>query len=120
MALLSSGLIQFENLRTLAFGSITASYVGVGVSFVNAIRILSLVNTTDVDLLVSLNGIDDKIIVPATSGKVYDFGTNKADQSGVLDLSAGTRVYVKRASGAPASGSFYVETAFAADTAGGR
>jgi hypothetical protein len=119
MALTSSGLIAFEDLRSLGFASITASYVAVGVSFGNPIRILSLINTTDVDLLISFNGVDAKAVVAASSGKVYDFGTNKAAQSGVLEFPAGTRVYVKRESGAPASGTFYVEAVYAAQVSGG-
>ncbi len=120
MALTSSGLAVFETLRSTAFGDITASYVGVGVSFANPVRLFTLVNDTDVNLLVSFNGIDPHMISPAETARVIDVSSNRSDQAGMLETSAGTRVYIKREGGAPSSGSFYVEAMYASQNAGGK
>lgn len=120
MALTSSGLAVFETLRSTAFGSITNSYVGVGVSFVNPIRMFTLVNTTTANLLVSFNGIDDHMVVPAEVARVIDISSNRSEQAGMLETASGTRVYVKYETGAPVSGTFYVEAMYASQNAGGR
>lgn len=120
MALLSSGLSIFEPLRSIAAASITANYVGVGVSFANPIRMFSFINTTAVNLVVSFNGIDDHIISPAETARIFDICTNRANQAGSLEQSTGTRVYVKAETGLPGAGQFYVEAMYAAENAGGR
>lgn len=102
--------IRYENLRSLAFGSISGTYAGVGASFANPVRILKITNTTDALLTVSFDGINDKDVVAANSAWIHDYGSNKADTGGQLDQSLGERVYVK---GAPSSGSVYVTVIYA-------
>lgn len=105
--------IRYENLRSLAFGSISGAYAGVGAAFANPVRILKITNTTDADLLVSFDGINDKDIIAASSAWIHDYGSNKADVGGQLDQSFGERVYVKESSGAPTLGSVYVTVIYA-------
>jgi hypothetical protein len=112
--LASSARAKFELLRSLGFAGIGANYVGVGTPFLNPVRILKVTNTTDVNILVSINGIDDRDILPASFYYLYDVGINKADCVGLLELSAGDRIYVKAESALPTLGKVYVTTLYAA------
>lgn len=105
--------VRFENLRSLASGLIGAGYTGVGLPFANPIRLLKFTNITDANIIVSLNGIDDIDIVPAQSFALYDFTSNKSDQSGFLELPAGDRVYIRLQGAAATTGSFYVTALYA-------
>ena len=118
MALPNCSLSIFEPLRSIAYSSITSSYVGVGTSFVNPIRMFTLVNTSDASILVSFNGIDDQIVVPGEVARVFDICANKSDQAGYLEQGIGTRVYVKWETGTGISGKFYVEVMYASNTGG--
>jgi hypothetical protein len=113
MNLLSSMRLRYENLRSLAFGSISGSYTGVGLPFTNAVRMIKVANTTDANILISFNGIDDMDILPAQTAQIYDIGSNKSDQAGNLEQSAGERVYIKQESSAPTSGTVYVAVMYA-------
>lgn len=113
--LLSAQRIQFENIRSLAAASISGSYVGVGSSFNNAVRMLKVTNLSDADLFISFNGIDDQDIIAATSAYIYDFCSNKTSQSGNLEQPLGTRLYARQVSGAPTNGKgVYVTVIYAA------
>lgn len=113
MNLISSMRLRYETLRSLAFGSISGTYAGVGVPFANPVRMLKVTNLTDAALLISFNGIDDHDIVAEQSAQIYDYASNKTDQAGNLEQSAGERLYVKQASGAASSGSVYVTVMYA-------
>ena len=102
--------IRYENLRTLAFGAISGTYAGVGAAFANPVRILKITNTTDGDLTISFDGVNDKDIVPASSSWIHDYGSNKAETGGQLDQAIGERVYVK---GTASLGSVYVTVIYA-------
>lgn len=98
-----------EVLRTLAFGSISGTYAGIGAAFLNPIRIMHVTNTTDVLLTFSFDGVNDHFVVPAGSFLLLDVTTNKSQNGGSLCISQGDRIYVK---GAPTSGSVYLATFF--------
>ena len=72
----SSTRIRYEDLRSLAFGGISGAYAAVGVAFANPIRSIKVTNDTDATILVSFNGIDDKDVAPASSGYIWDYGSN--------------------------------------------
>lgn len=95
-----------DTLRTVAFGAIGANYSAVGVPFAHPMRIVSIKNLTDEDLLFSFNGVNDHEIVPAGAGIVWDFCTNRVSTAGAF-ISTGTQIYVKQ-SGVPTSGAVYV------------
>ncbi len=105
--------LEYEDLRTLAFGSISGTYAAVGAAFVNPVRMLKITNTTNADLLISFDGTTDKDVVPAYVSQIYDFGTNKGKPDGTLEQRVGDRVYVKQAAGAASLGSVYVTVMFA-------
>ena len=68
-------------LRTLAFGSITGSYLPVGNPFAYQARIICFTNTTNQDVLFSMDGSTDQLIVPAGSFKLFDISFGGKDLS---------------------------------------
>ena len=115
MAVLSSMRVRFEDVRELAFGSITTSYAAVGSAFSQPLRMLKIVNATNTPMYISYDGVNDKDWIAANSQFIYDYGTNKADQASVLEQTSGERVYVKYDDdfGAPTSGKVVVITIYA-------
>ncbi len=103
---------RFEEQRSLAFGSITSTYAGVGTSLSNPARLIMIDNLTDADLQFSLDGITDHFVVARRSGKVLDLSANQAREQGFY-LSEGDRLYVKEI-GNPTSGSVYFSVMYGA------
>ena len=94
-------------LRSTSFGVIGAGYVPIGAVFMHQMRIISIKNLTNANLLISFDGIEDNDIVPLSAGVVYDFCANKTGVSGAL-MSIGTTIYVKDDGVAPTSGAIYL------------
>jgi hypothetical protein len=100
-----------ETLRSLAFGSISGTYAGIGTGLSNPSRILYIVNTTDVLLTFSFDGINDHFVIPSQSYILIDITANMTLSGGALNIAQGQRVYVK---GAPTLGTVYLSTFFGA------
>lgn len=94
-----------EPLRSLAFGSISGTYAGIGTAFVNPCRIMYIVNETDVLLTFSMDGVNDHFVVPSNGGLIVDVTSNKSIMGGAFSIAQGTRIYVK---GSPSSSSVYL------------
>ncbi len=94
-----------EPLRSLAFGSISGTYAGIGTSFANPCRIMHILNTTDVVLTFSMDGVNDHFVVAPNGFILLDITTNKTQVGGSLVISQGQRIYVK---GSPTLGSVYL------------
>jgi hypothetical protein len=102
-----------ELLRSLAYGSISGTYAGIGTALLNPSRILYIVNTTDVLLTISFDGIDDHFVIPSQSYILIDITSNMTLTGGSLTIAQGQRIYVK---GAPTSGEVYLSTFYGAGT----
>lgn len=113
MAVVCSARVRFEPLRTLAFGGISPAYAGIGTPFANPIRMISITNDTDAPIFISFNGVDDQDYLAAHMAKVYDYSSNKSDQAGFLEHSAGERVYARQSAGAPTTGLVAVTAIYA-------
>lgn len=99
--------LAIEPERTLAFGSISGAYAGVGTSLAHPSRKLMFVNGTDVAITFSDDGVNDKFTLLAGVSFVLDEAINhNGDYTAV-----GTRFYVK---GSPTSGSVYISTWYGA------
>ena len=97
-----------ETLRSLAFGSIGATYMGIGTALTEPSRILIIQNLTDAILLFSHDGVNDHLILNTLTSLVLDVTANKTIDTGFY-VAAGTRIYVKR-SGIATTGSVYVSS----------
>lgn len=106
----------FEILRSVAFGSITNTYAALGTATLGHVRIFSIYNATNADILVSFDGVHDHIRLFTASFQLFDFSTNKIRDDGFF-LPLGTIFYIKYASAAPTSGNLWIEVVSA--TAGG-
>ena len=95
-----------EPIKTLAAGSIGASYMGIGTAFDNPVRILFVQNLTDAGLMFSFDGIDDHFALPSNGFLLLDISANKTTERGFF-LGEGQRLYVKEIA-TPATGDVYV------------
>jgi len=101
--------VKLEELRSLAFGSIGAAYMGVGTALDHPARMLLIQNFTDEDVMFSFDGITDHFPLKSEAAIVLDVSANKTIDSGFF-FEKGTRLYVKDIIHA-SSGSVYL-TAF--------
>lgn len=113
--LLSAGKIRFETLRTLAHGSISGNYALVGSLFSHPVRMLKIWNDTDANILISYNGTDTHDFIPAKSGNIYDYASNKVSPVGQLEQSAQEGVWVKQETAGPTNGNVCVTVIYAAN-----
>lgn len=97
-----------ETIRTLAYGSISGAYMGIGTGFSNPCRLLLIQNLTDAQLMFSFDGVNDHLTLPASSNIVLDVTTNQSLTQGNY-WAVGTRIYVKEI-GTPSLGAVYVST----------
>lgn len=90
-------------LRTLAAASTSTSYVDVGSALEINVARLNILNDTDGDMIVSLDGgTSDHDIVLA--GERYEVINGQED----LTIPGGSQVAVKQSGAAPTSGTVYV------------
>lgn len=104
---------QVDTLRTLAFGGIGATFAPVGTPFEFQARIICFTNTTNADVMFSMDGVADQLIVPAGSFKLFDVTMNHRPVN--MDdfcFAIGTQWYVRYAA-ATTSGSVYIEVVYA-------
>ena len=99
--------LQSENLRTLAFGSISGTYAGLGTALNNSARKLLFVNDTDALLTFSDDGVNDKFVLPAGAMFILDITLDKGGDY----IAQGTRYYVK---GAPSVRLVYLSSWYGA------
>ena len=97
-----------DEIRSVAFGGITGAYAAVGSALDDPARIFILNNISNQDLLISLDGVTDHLILPAGAFKLIDVAANKGRDDGLF-VAAGTVFYVKHNGVAPTSGSVYLE-----------
>lgn len=100
---------RVDVLRTLPFGSITNTYQVLGTPLNRRWRQWKVTNSTNGDMFISFDGVNDNMFVPANSFTLYDIGTNaNQDAAEGLTMSIGTQYFV-RYSTAPTSGGVYLE-----------
>lgn len=106
---------RFEALRSLAFGSIVAGYASVGSVLANPARIVICQNLTDAGVTISFDGgVTDHLVLAANASVVLDLASDSVAMS-PLQLPQGTQISVKRTSGAPTTGAFYVSIVYASN-----
>lgn len=92
--------IVFNPLISVNSATFTGSYIAFGSGFTYQVRILHIVNHSNVDVTISFDGgTSDHIFIPAGSFVLYDFGTNKGESAPALELSKGSPMMIKAAAG---------------------
>jgi hypothetical protein len=99
-----------EPVRSIAYGSISGTYAGIGTAITNPSRIIVIQNLTDADVMISEDGINDHYPLPAKSGQIWDYCSNQSHAEGAYKA-AGTRFYVKLI-GTATMGSVYLSTQY--------
>jgi hypothetical protein len=103
---MGSNIVRFDAVRSVAFGSITASYTALGTTFGHAMRVLHFINNTDGDVMISFDGTTDNVPVIAPGFSLYDL-TSDQDSNEMFRYEVGTQLYIKYLT-APTKGTFYV------------
>jgi len=104
--------IAFEDIREVAFGSITANYTAVGSPTADYGRLVGITNNTDAEVYISIDGTNDHLRLAANSFKLLDLTTNGVCAG--LFLAKNISFYIKRVSGAPTSGDVWIEVLYGA------
>jgi len=111
----SAKRVYFDTIRSLASGSISASYAAVGSPLAFKSRIICITNLTQGIMIFSTDSSnsDGQIIVPAGSFKLLDLTANLVPgHDDNFCMAVGTQFYVKQVT-APTSGSVYIESVYA-------
>jgi hypothetical protein len=106
MASLSTCL-AVEPVRSRGFATIGAGYMSVGDPIESASSFIVFQNLTDANVMVSFNGFDDNLPLPAAGGLVLDVTANKSCEGGFY-VAEGTQFWVKHLGAAPTTGTFYI------------
>lgn len=101
-----------EALRSITGVALTSSYQAIGTPLANPSRILWIQNLTDVQVLISLNGTTDHMILAVNGFVIIDITANKSNIGGGTYIAQGTTVYAKEVTNAT-TGSVYVSTFYA-------
>lgn len=97
-----------EILRSLAYTSISGTYMGIGTPLIWPSRIIMFQNSTDQDVFISWDGINDNQYLPSKSFTLLDVSTNKITSQGWF-VGGSQRFYARQTGGtSPTSGSVYV------------
>lgn len=111
--------LKAEPVRTIAFGSIGASYTPVGSSasaakYLNPIRVYFIQNLTDKSLMFSWDGVNDHFPLDASAFLLIDVMSNRSDMGGACSIAQGDSTYVKEIGGvAPTVGNVYLTVFYA-------
>lgn len=89
--------IKWETIREIAAGDITTSFQNLGGVFTRDSFRIWLVNNSNGDVYLTDDGSNNKIKLPASSGRAYDNKTND------MFIGTGTQWQIKWAGDAPLS-----------------
>lgn len=96
--------VAWETLRSIDSATLTGSYQAVGTPLAHPSYIVKLVNNSTVLVTISIDGINDIDVAPASSFWLYDEG-KVGSAGGWPALPEGTQIYVKGSAG---TGSIYL------------
>lgn len=107
--------LKAEPVRSIAFGSISGTYAGVGTVYSDPVRIYFIQNLTDVTLMFSWDGVNDHFPLVSEAFLLLDVTSNRTDIGQALSIAQGDRTYVKSLSGNPTIGSVYLSIFYGAN-----
>lgn len=95
-----STILKYEPIRSLDSSTLTGSYLPIGTPLADASRILKIVNTSNVTVTISTDGVNDMDIIPSGSFVLYDAGTNRGNAAPCMTFAKGEQFYAKGSVGA--------------------
>lgn len=104
----------WEELRSMAFGDILATYEPIGTPFDNSARIIKIDNTTDSLLIFSDDGVTDKFVIASSTGLILDISSNREGPNNHLEYPRNTQLYVKQSAIAPTEGDLFLSVGYGA------
>ena len=107
-------IVRIDSLRTLGFAGISGTYAAIGAPTAFNWRMFRVINNTDGDMIISVDGTTDNLFVPAFSFVLYDCSTNVANvkNTDTFVIALKTQFYVKQSTAAT-KGSVWVEGVYA-------
>lgn len=99
---------KFDVLRSISAASLTGSFAAVGVALPSPAVVLTFKNATNGDVIISTDGVNNMLFLPANSYNVFDIKTNGPILQDYM-FKQGTVFYAKDGTTASTSGSFYIE-----------
>lgn len=100
--------VSIDVIRSLAFGSVSGTYAAVGGPLTHPVRLICITNSMDADMLVSIDGTNDNLYLPAGTFKLFDLVTNRLNNQVTWAFPIGTQFYVKQVA-APSKGRLTIE-----------
>ena len=100
--------LAWETLRSIDSATLTGSYQAVGAPLANPSYICKLVNNSTSLVTISIDGLVDVDVAPASSFWLYDESKGSTVAS-APSLPRGTQIYVKGSAG---TGSIYLVTQY--------
>lgn len=100
--------LSFAPLKTTTPASIGATYAAVGTVLANPAVVLTFINNTDGDVLVSTDATNDMLSLSASTFRVFDMRTNVPNLTNGM-FAKGTQFYVKDGTTPSTTGSFNIE-----------
>ena len=97
----------FDAVREVAFGGISGTYAVIGGPLTDHARVVIFTNSTNAEVYISADGVNNNFRMAANSFKLIDFSSNKIRDDGLF-VSVGTQFYVKQVT-APSSGAVWIE-----------
>jgi hypothetical protein len=104
----------WDPIRVRAFGTINAVYSTLGTKLAHPARLLIFQNSTDVDLYISFNGVDDNLELLAYGYMIVDLTSNKTIPAGFYQPE-GDQIYVKDQGAAPSLGKVSLSVVYGAE-----
>lgn len=98
----------FDTLRSALPAAISGSYSAIGIALPSPAVCLCFKNATNGDVIVSTDGTNDMLFLPANSFNVFDIRTNSPTYNDLM-FKEGTQFYVKDGTTASSTGAFYIE-----------
>lgn len=100
----------FAPIRRKEWDTIGADYTVLGEAISHIARLVNFDNLTNSTLMISHDGVNDHIVLPARSGKVFDIATNTSVTTGTGRFGSPIHLqwFVKYIDGAPTTGACYL------------
>jgi hypothetical protein len=91
---MTANIVRFDNVRSAAIASITASYTKFGSLFGHSMRVLHFINDSNGTYMFSFDGVNDNFPLVGTSFNLYDL-TSDQDDNESFRYEKNTQLWIK-------------------------